>query len=309
MHPTETLAFSLRTPYNLSIRTLSFLFRIVSKVLSGHNLGKNPLVAVIYLKIAKVLLPQVISYKGNKIHLDSPDAMSLSVFGRYYEEYEISLFEQEIENGSVVLDLGANIGLYTLIAAKSASQVFAFEPDPKSFSNLKKNIEANNAMNVHLVNKAVRNKTGKDPFCSYSKYPLDRGNLHIVTEHEKMNQNFIVVETISLDEFFRNKSKKIDVIKMDIEGLEFEALEGMKELLSSNKKVKLFMEFNPYTLNRRGVNMGSFVNLIFEMFSNVYHVDEDNKTMKRIDKQWLIDFAQKKEDGHFTNLLAIKSSF
>lgn len=307
MHPPEDLTFTLRTPYKLIIRTFSFLFRKVSKFLSGHNLGKNRLVATVYLKIAKVLLPKVILYKGYRIHLDSPDAMNLSVFGGYYEEYEMSLFELEIESGSVVLDIGANIGLYTLIAARRASKVFSFEPDPRSFSNLKRNVETNNAMNVHLINKAVRNKSGKDPFCSYSKYPLDRGNLHLVSRNEKMNQESIIVETISLDEFFRDKSKRIDIVKMDIEGLELEALEGMADLINTNRNMKFFMEFNPYTLNRRGVKLDSFVKLIFETFSCVYHVDEAMKTKKLIDKQWLIDFAEDKEEGHFTNLLAIKS--
>jgi hypothetical protein len=104
------------------LMVLSYLFKSISTLLSGHGLGRNAFLAKAYLKVAKFLLPDVIDFRGNKICLESPDAMKLAVFGRYSEEYELSLFESMIDSSSVVLDIGANIGLYTITAARTGHE-------------------------------------------------------------------------------------------------------------------------------------------------------------------------------------------
>ena len=123
---------------------LSRLFKTMSRLLSGHQLGSNRVVAKLYINTAKALLPDHIVYRGSKILLDAPNSLGLSVYGRYSEEFELSIFEAEICDRSVVLDIGANIGLYTLVAARHAYRVYSFEPDLVSFTNLKRNVEANN---------------------------------------------------------------------------------------------------------------------------------------------------------------------
>lgn len=289
---------------------LLYLFKALSRLLAGHGLGGSTLLAGAYLKIAKILLPEIITFRGIKIYLSSPDAMSLAVFGKYNEDYELSLFESMIDNRSVVLDIGANIGLYTLTAAKHADKVYSFEPDPINFSNLKKNIEVNGYKNVFVLNKAVFDRSGTAHFSSHSRYPLDRGNLHLLTEYEKANQKHKTVDTISLDTFFSDKPKKVDIIKMDIEGSEFEALKGMSELISTNKKLKLFFEFNPYVLTRHGTDLDTFIDYLFDIYTQIYHLDVANKTKRHINKNWLLDFAKEwkasEKKGHFINLLGIR---
>jgi tRNA G37 N-methylase Trm5 len=101
--------------------------------------------------------------QGHKMYLDSKESLDLSIYG-VYEEYETDLIKKEIDRGDVVLDLGANIGYYTLLFAKKVGdegRVYAFEPDPTNFSLLKKNVEINGYRNVVLIQKAVSNKNGK----------------------------------------------------------------------------------------------------------------------------------------------------
>jgi methyltransferase FkbM-like protein len=62
-----------------------------------------------------------------------------------------------------------------------------------------------------------------------------------------------------VDMFFSDKPSKIGILKMDIEGSEFEALTGMKNLIDVNKNMKLFLEFNPYVLTRHGTDLESFI--------------------------------------------------
>ena len=95
--------------------------------------------------------------------LDSNDSLRLSINGTY-SEYETDVMKKIVKKGDVDLDLGANIGYYTLIFAKIVGKngkVFAFEPDLTNFTLLKKNVEINGYKNVVLINKAVSDKTGK----------------------------------------------------------------------------------------------------------------------------------------------------
>jgi FkbM family methyltransferase len=284
------------------------MFRALSRLLSGHGLGKSSILANIYLRVAKRLLPNFIIFRGHKIYLDSPDSMRLYMFGQFSEEYELSLFESEVDKRSVVLDIGANIGLYTLTAAKHAERVYSFEPDPISFSNLKKNVEANDCKNVTLVNKAVSNKTGSAPFSSYSKYPLDRGIVHIVGGNEEMDQRYRMVDTVSLDEFFIDKPNKIDIIKIDIEGSEFEALKGMRNLIDKNRNIKFFIELNPYTLTRHGTGIDLLIDYLFRVCCHIYLIDETKMNKESVSKEWLMNFAMNKSEGHHINLLSVRNT-
>ena len=91
-------------------------------------------------------------YIGQRIALDK------------YEKYETALLLSQINKNSVCVDVGANIGYYTLLMAKRVKKVYAFEPDKKCFEILKKNVEENNLKNVVLINKAASDKEGEKFF-------------------------------------------------------------------------------------------------------------------------------------------------
>jgi FkbM family methyltransferase len=286
---------------------ISYLFRFLTRVLAGNGLGRNAFIANTYIRMAKKALPDFILFKENKIFLESENSLNLASFGFKSEEYELLLFESEVSASSVVLDIGASIGLYTLIAAKYANKVYSFEPDPVTFLNLKKNVEGNYYENVVLVNKAVSDRNGESKFFSSSNKSTRDSN-HLVSDYDNENEKFIMVELVALDDFFNDKTKRIDVIKMDIEGTEFEAIRGMKKLVVANKKLKLFLEFNPYALSRQGVDISSLLDLLSDLNFCLYYIDELNKIKKPVDKDWLLSFAQNKREGHYINLLGIRNT-
>jgi FkbM family methyltransferase len=185
-----------------------------------------------------------IDVNGFKMYVDPTDALDLKK-NQIFEKFETELVTQHISNGDTILDIGANIGYFTLLFSKLVGEtgiVHAFEPDPNNFSILKKNIEINNIKNVVLNQKAISDVSKKISFylCDYNHaqhriYPSSR-----CTEE-------IQVDAITIDEYFDSDSisGKINFIKMDVEGSEFEAIHGMKNTLKSNPQLKFLCEFSP----------------------------------------------------------------
>lgn len=126
---------------------------------------------------------------------------------------------------SIVVDIGANIGLFSLLAASTSPDitVYAFEPAPDSFALLQKNITANGCINIHPYQYAVSGTT-----CEMELY-LDAASLGDSMIQEWVGEDSIVgterVECISLDDLFaRCGLKSCDYLKIDCEGSEFDLL-------------------------------------------------------------------------------------
>lgn len=217
---------------------------------------------------------------GHKMFLDSKDSLHLSING-IYEPFETELVKKEIKKGDVVLDIGANIGYYTLIFAKLVGEngkVFAFEPDPTNFSLLKKNVEINGYGNrVVLVQKAVSNKTEKIKLylCEDNK-----GDHRIYDSHD--GRQSIEIEAIRLDDYFKNYNGTIDFIKMDIQGAEGWAIQGMHNLLKKNKTVKIVTEFWPIGLKGSGIDPDEYFKILIELGFKLYEINEQEKKIKPI---------------------------
>ena len=109
------------------------------------------------------LKPSTVEVLGHRIHLDPGDSLLLSVNGAY-EESEARLFEQSIRPGDVVVDIGANIGYYTLLAARAAGpqgHVYAFEPERGNYGLLTRNLAENGYTNVSAHDTAVMAQSGE----------------------------------------------------------------------------------------------------------------------------------------------------
>jgi len=284
------------------------LFKKSVKLLAGKGLGRNPTIAGIYNSLSKKILPEFIEYEGMKIFLDSEDSIYFEMTDMRHEAYELSLFKQELQDANIVFDIGANIGLYSLVASraiKNEGKVYSFEPDPISFSNLQHNIEGNSIQNVILINKAVSSKNGLAKLSS--SYSETMRTLNYLTTTPENSKKTIDIETISLDDFFKTRSQKVDVIKIDVEGWEFEAFKGMTNLIKTNSTLKIFLEFDPYALTRSATNIPEFINFLHSSGFIFYNIDEKKKEKKLVDKNWLLNYAKNTNLNHYTNLLCIKN--
>jgi FkbM family methyltransferase len=144
------------------------------------------------------------------------------IFG--FEKFETQLFQSLLRKGMVVLDIGAYVGYYTLIAAGLVGEngkVFAFEPEPDNYALLLKNLEANKCNNVIPVQKAVSERNGISVLFLSAENEADH---RIYDSHD--GRESIAVGVTSIDSFFERKDCKVDIVKMDIEGSEMMALQG-----------------------------------------------------------------------------------
>lgn len=221
--------------------------------------------------------PKVIEIQGFKTHINTKEpSFVMRKTLRYYAEAKAhepsttTLFKNIIKKGDVMVDIGANIGYFSLLAASLGAKVYAFEPERKNFDYLLKNIELNK-YNIFAFPKAVSNKNGaaKLYLCSY-----DSGHHTIhqnkgITEYRKtsllrkclnlISRQEIQITTIRLDDFVK---EKVDIIKMDCEGSEALAFEGMDRILRENQDIKLIVEFFPLLLESMGSSPEDFINKI-----------------------------------------------
>jgi FkbM family methyltransferase len=280
---------------------LNFLKKTASAV-SGHGLGQIKPIRAVYDWLFHLLKPKSVMVQGHRMWLDNQDTLELATH-EVYEPFETALFKKEIKPGQTVLDIGANIGYYTLMAAKLVGpkgKVYAFEPDPDNFALLKKNVESNGYTNATLINKAVSNKT-KTAKLFLNK--TNRGDHRLYDS--KDGRPFIPIRTVKMDDFFKKTDKKINFIKMDIQGSEAGALEGLKILIRKNSQLKLITEFWPYGINQAGHSPLSYLRTLKKIGFKIFEVSEKEKTLRPAQVEKILKQCTV-QNRNYTNLFCKK---
>ncbi len=156
-----------------------------------------------------------------------------------FEKISRGLWTKLAEKSNTIIDIGANTGLYSLLAnlVNPQSQIFAFEPIKRNVEKLKINCALNQFHNIAIIDAAISNTDGHtniyQPKTDVST--ISTLNKHIAEERH-VEANVEDVETIRLDTFIKkNDFKRIDLIKIDVEGYEVPVFEGMGEYIKSMK--------------------------------------------------------------------------
>lgn len=240
--------------------TLSLL-RLLGRLthpLSRAGVGQFRVVQFGWRLFSRMLVGDVatITLAGVSLQIPTQDAFGMNVLLRgEWETRELHLFREQVRSGTIV-DVGAHVGLYGLIAAAAMSgrgRVVAFEPAPRNYDLLARNIEANGFRNISAVQKAVSNKVGT---LDFYEHPI-RSELHSLRPLRASQSPSRSVEVTSLDEFFGEE--QVDLVKMDVEGAEGHVLEGMSGLIRRNPQMRLFTEFNPSFLSASGTDPEAFI--------------------------------------------------
>ena len=181
-----------------------------------------------------------------KLNLNIRDSIDREIFfNGYYEEEQTKFIKKKIEQYSVThfIDIGANIGIYSLRIAKQFShlQVFAFEPHAEAFSRFEQNIKINELEKKILIfNYALSNESGEIRFLSNERFEVEQSGGAKVSE----SGNTIVKQKKG-DDLFNFKDQAL-AIKIDVEGFELNVLQGLSILMSNNK---IFLQIEIFDSN------------------------------------------------------------
>ncbi len=180
------------------------------------------------------------------------------------EDVTVEYIKPFLHPGCTFVDVGANVGYFTLLAATLGARVVAYEPTPSVFARLKENV-ALNGFQADLVNAAVMDKPGTL-------------SLHLSGDDPEANSVFgndgqcVRVPAISLDEDLpAHGIEHVDLLKIDAEGAEPFVLDGATRLLSSPNPPAILVEVNAFTLNCAGLQPSD---ILSRLESHGYHHTE-----------------------------------
>lgn len=195
-----------------------------------------------------------------------------------YEPHVSSVLRRSLQPGMVVVDIGANIGYYTLLAASRvgrSGKVIAFEPSAHNCALLQKSVEANGFHSVQVYPFAVAEAEGIVGFeMDDSNGSISRGDPTSCSQQ---------VRAVALDTFLKDEPC-VDVVKIDIEGAEGRALAGMRGLIEKHHPL-VFSEFSPGALQANSgispeVYLDQLMHLGYDLF--VLSGDEHGGTPQSI---------------------------
>lgn len=154
----------------------------------------------------------------------------LRILGGSYESDQTQFFQKLLHEGDTLLDIGANVGYYSLVSSKlvgKSGQVIAFEPEPTNFQFLEKHIRMNRCENIKAESVAISDKNGTAKF----KYGSGTGTGSLDDSGE------LEVKTVRLDDFCTENSIVPNAIKIDVEGAEMSVLSGGQGTLESARPI------------------------------------------------------------------------
>ncbi|MGB7160517.1 MAG: FkbM family methyltransferase, partial [Tepidisphaeraceae bacterium] len=271
---------AIQTPDDMPFRfrPLAWLPPAAVKYIYTVILRPAPLRAAAQFVI-KRFIPEHLTFRGVRLALNQDDAIvSGSLALGTYEEFEIGVFESFLAPGMNVFDVGANIGLYSAMAARrigSAATVVAVEPGPDNCDFIRKTIALNGYTNVRVFQKAVGDRTGEAMLYLCSNNKADH---RIYARGALGERKTVPVAIVRLDDLIAEHALPLpDVMKVDIQGAEQLAIEGMRDTLARQANIVVFMELWPWGIRQAGGDASQLLRTLRELGFRIYELDGDRE--------------------------------
>ena len=180
-----------------------------------------------------------------------------------YEPVDSNMMMRLISSDANIIDIGANMGWYAINFAKTfpQSKIFAFEPIPKTYSFLKKNIALNKVSNITASQFGLSNEKKS---LTFYLYPEGSGNASAENLSERNDAELVQCQVETLDDFVNSNQLKIDFIKCDVEGAELFSFLGAKKTIVRDKPI-IFTEM----LRKWAAKFNYHPNEIIKFFSSL----------------------------------------
>jgi FkbM family methyltransferase len=186
------------------------------------------------------------------------------VHNLYDEEWFMGQLLNAIRPGDIVFDVGANVGVVSLLIAKKNIEkdihVHAFEPEPRNAEHLRRNVALNGLNDVVTVHEiALSDQTGSAVLWTYG--PAGEGT-HSMVDKSADDAGCIEIKTETIADFVTRTGFRPNVMKIDVEGAEFMVLKGAAGILNDGAVRDLFMELHPSPLHKTGVEVPDVLRIL-----------------------------------------------
>ena len=249
---------------------VSFISRRVS-----HRLGKS---------LVSHLPPSIRNFV-TVVHVDGTVRMKVytgETIGRhmyYFHNFEQAQSESLlslIEEQTVFFDIGANMGLYSFLAAEKGARVYSFEPSPSIVEWFEDNLELNSSLadRITLVQEAVSDHNGTLNFYPNREGNFGVGKIFSDEADKKQESDAVQITARTLDDCVKQYGVP-DVIKMDVEGAEFLILKDLPEVFKREDSPTLFVEFHPHGIAVLGGTVDEIRKAFFENGFTCYQLNDE----------------------------------
>lgn len=167
-----------------------------------------------------------------------------------WEPHQTQLLLEHLQPGDTFVDVGANLGYYTVLAATKVGptgRVFAFEPDPESYALLVRNVQRNGLKQVMAINKAAGEASG-----TLRLFLSSAGRGDHRSYDPGGGRTSVEVDVVTLDQHLRAAGGDVHVIKIDTRGAECAVLAGMKTLFTEHRELSLAVAYYPRFVEAMG---------------------------------------------------------
>lgn len=267
------------------------------------------------------IIPETIQVGPATLHLDLSDpVVSGALTLRVFEPSELAFFQRYCRGDMTLVDIGANVGLYTVMAMhqlEATGQIVTFEPHPQTYAFLEKNIAANQSFDtaqdgaqtcprVEALNMAAAPERGQQEL---RLNPENRGDnrLYQGTYQGKVEQwDALPVEGCPVDEVLAGLGiQEVNFVKIDIQGYEQKAISGFQETLARSQNVILMSEFWPKGLKEAGGSAGEYLQMLTDVGFILYELKEKPRGMVTPLENWDRLIARLPE-RKYTNIIGVK---
>jgi len=224
--------------------------------------------------MVKRIIPSRLTVDGIELVMNRDDAVVCGALTLgCYENSPRRIFRGLLKPGMTVVDVGANIGLYTAIAAGTvgpSGRVIAVEPESRNAQLMRQTLALNQFKNVEVVQAAVSDRTGPGQLFLNEENKAD----HRIFDRES-RRAVVPVDFYRLDDLLAELAvTRMDVVKMDIQGAEALALQGMRRTLTENAEIRLMIEYWPWGLAQAGGDPRSVLRSIRAMGFRIFEIDD-----------------------------------
>jgi FkbM family methyltransferase len=248
------------------------------KLIVGTGIGRIPIVAKIY----QTVIPRLLTKKEKIISFDSFKILVITgrrisnvatglLFKHQYEPATTGVFKRLLSPGDRVIDVGANIGYFSLLASSivgGSGHVDAFEPDFSNTQALQQNIDLNGFKNIHIHQVAVSDKVGKAVFHTSIE---DSGHSLVKT---KEHSSSTMTNTDKLDNMVYGD---VRLLKTDTEGNELSVLKGAEKVIRRSNKICLIMEVFFDVMDAGGYTIDELWDYLISVGMKFFYIINDRK--------------------------------